>query len=250
MKTLKTPILIATLFVVLGCSDDVEKKGADFHAEIADKPWTANKVTVSAVPLGDRAEVKKLVAVAVDGSSIEISFELLGLTPTQLNSSFREQTANLSAFTGDYHSLDGVVIVNWTTSSETNVDHFELMRSYDNYYFESVSYIYGHGTTNSPNSYGAQSWVNTDANQVYFKLRVYDYNYEYHDSQTLMIKLKSGASFIDNFGRRFHGFDGNIHLTSYDSKGRTLSGNFSFKYIDANGQQHSVTDGHFERIAY
>jgi hypothetical protein len=250
MKTLKTPLLVATLFVVLGCSEDVEKKGADFHAQIADKSWTANKVTVSAVSSGDRAEVKKLVAIAVDGSSIEISFELLGLTPTQLNSSFREQTANLSAFTADYNTVDGVATVNWSTSSETNVDHFELMRSYDNYYFETVSYIYGHGTTNSPNSYGAQSWVNTDATFVYFKLRVYDYDYSYQDSQTLTIKLRSGASFTDEFGRRFHGYGGNIHLTSYDSKARTLSGNFSFKYLDANGQEHSVTDGHFERVAY
>jgi hypothetical protein len=249
MKTLKT-LLLFSLLTGLSCSDEVEKKGADFRAQIAGKPWTANRVAVSAALSGERAEVKQLTAFADDGSAIEVSFELLGLTPTQLNSSFREQTTNFTAFAGTYNSPTGTVTLNWTTSSEENVWYFDVLRSYDNFYFEAIDAVYGHGTTNSPNSYYWSTWVNTEANVVYFKLRVIDNINNNQYSPTVMIKLKSGASFVDEFGRRFHGYDGNIDLTSYDAKGRVLSGTFSFKYLDANGAERSVTNGHFDRVTY
>jgi hypothetical protein len=251
MKTLKTLFLAASCFFALSCSEEVEKKGADFHARIADKSWSANEITVEATPQGERSEVKKLVAKADDGSSINISFELLGLTPEDLSASFRERTANLTSFTGSYDSNNGIVFLNWQTSSEENVDYFIIERSYDNFNFQQVDYMYGHGTTNLPNSYDTYYPEYSDQPYVYYRLFITDYwQSDYSYSPVLKIGLKVGVTFTDRFGRRFEGSDGEVTLAQYDSKARVLSGEFHFKYTDEDGVQRSVTGGHFEGVTY
>lgn len=251
MKTLR-PSFISSFLIslaLLGCSEDIDKTGASFTAENSGKPWEAERVQAVAGMEDNDSHVIQLIAEHEDGSRVLLSFQTLGLTPQQRNANFRERTATFTSFTGEVN--DNYATVRWSTSSEQNVDYFEIQTSYDGFYFGSTEWVSGHWTTNSPNNYQSTFYISqSNADFLYVRLRVIDYISNDQFSEVLKLRLRAGVSFFDRTGQRHDGYDGTVNITNYDVANRYVSGTFQFKYKDSRGVEQKFSNGVFERVKF
>ncbi|MFZ1692663.1 MAG: T9SS type A sorting domain-containing protein [Flavobacteriales bacterium] len=81
---------------------------------------------------------------------------------------------------------NGVVRIDWTTASELNNDHYEVMRSRDGSVYESVDIVPGAGYSNAPLSYRTvdrQPWSGLS----YYKLRQFDTDGRWTDSHAVPV---------------------------------------------------------------
>ncbi len=247
MKTLIKPLMAAIVACLFGCSEDLDKPSYQFSALIGSQNWLAEEVVAEARVVEESSRIVTLTATHKDNSKIDISFELLGITPDNLSSSFRKKGAVISSFTGAVNN--GVVTLNWTTSSETDVQYFEVYRSYDNSWYDNVNWIWGNGTTNVSHDYVTNVSVSDFYDVAYFKLRVIDYMSNDY-SEVLQVKLKVGVSFTDASGQKLAGYDGRVTVTDYDLENKRVSGTFNFKYKTLNGNEKVVTNGVFTDVAF
>ena len=86
--------------------------------------------------------------------------------------------------------------VSWTTASELNNKGFVLLRSIDNYSFDSIGWITGNGTTASPHNYYFDDKNVEKGIIYYYKLKQVDYSNLYTFSRTVAAKLVS--SYLNN----------------------------------------------------
>ena len=91
----------------------------------------------------------------------------------------------LTLFDGKYS--DGSVLLEWTTSSETNNYGFEIQKRYDNTSFERIGFIQGSGTSSKGNNY---SFTDNDlqSDNIYYRLKQMDFNGTFKYSDVVMIK--------------------------------------------------------------
>lgn len=247
MKTLIKPLLAAIIACLFGCSEDLDTPSYQFSAQVGSQNWLAEEVVAKAKVVEESSRIVTLTATHKDNSKIEISFELLGITPNNLSSSFRKKGAVISSFTGSVNH--GVATLNWTTSSENNVQYFEVYQSYDNVWYNNVTWLWGSGTTDVSHDYVTNVSVSDAYDVAYFKVRVIDYMLnEYSD--VLQLKLKVGVSFTDALGQRLDGYDGSLIVTDYDLKNKLVSGTFNFKYKTLNGNEKIVTNGVFTDVSF
>ncbi len=78
----------------------------------------------------------------------------------------------LISFTSDCNNEN--VILNWTTASEINNDHFELEKSFDGENFEKIAIVKGNGTSTEQHYYEAND--KAVAQNVYYRLKQVDYD--------------------------------------------------------------------------
>jgi hypothetical protein len=214
---------------------------------VGTQKWIAEEVIAQAKLEEEVSEIVILRATHEDNSTIELSFELLGITPNNLSASFRKRGAVISSFYGSVNN--GVATLKWTTSSEENVQYFDVMRSYDNNWYDYMTWVPGNGTTSVSHNYEAQVPVSEFYDVAYFKLRIVDNMWNPY-SEVLQLKLKVGVSFTDAAGQKREGYDGSLVVTDYDLENKVVSGTFNFKYKTYNGVEKEVTNGVFRNIVF
>jgi hypothetical protein len=94
----------------------------------------------------------------------------------------------LLSFTGEV--VDQDVELSWTTASELNNAHFEILRSDDGQAWYKVGRVIGSGTTMIPRDYG---FLDSDppVGTNYYKLRQVDFDGAYEDSRTISVEVLS-----------------------------------------------------------
>lgn len=151
--------------------------------------WISQKVTsglpsfTSAAPLGIR--IYGFSASNVAGSlridSLRVYAHAFSTLPVELLS-----------FTGK--AVDEDVQLKWTTGSELDNDHFEIMRSDNGQAWSEIGRVPGSGTTTIPRNYSF-----TDSCPIlgtnYYKLRQVDVDGESEDSHTISVDVDEGEWF-------------------------------------------------------
>ncbi len=133
-----------------------------------------------------------------------------------------------------------VVNTAWATASEINNNYFDVERSSNNTYFESVGNVKGAGTSTT-----IQNYYLTDAHPLdgisYYRLRQVDYNGKYSYSPIVSVRFGNHLTDIHIYTNPA---DNVIHLETSFSQ----TGNVSFEIFDALGKSvmsetRSVTSG-------
>ena len=91
--------------------------------------------------------------------------------------------------------VDGSVMLNWKTATETNNLGFAIQRSLDGESFIDIGFVNGNGTTTEAKSY---SFIDTDlgiATNLYYRLRQIDYNGTVDYSSVINVEVKELISF-------------------------------------------------------
>lgn len=83
------------------------------------------------------------------------------------------------------------VKLDWATYSELNNDRFELERSYDTREVEFVSMLKGAGSSNEMNHYSYTDVLETEEEQVYYRLKQVDINGDTYFTDWISIDLES-----------------------------------------------------------
>ena len=131
--------------------------------------------------------------------------------------------AELSSFTAE--CFNASIDLNWTTLSETNIDHFQVEYSNDAVHFEVITSLSGAGYSTSPihYSYHHKEWTGSEH---YYRIKQVDFNGDYtyspiiantcsHATEHYMATMNNGTirlSHIDQLNK--------VHL--YDASGKLL----------------------------
>jgi hypothetical protein len=114
------------------------------------------------------------------------------ITPVELNSF----VANLRK---------GNVILQWSTSTETNNQGFEVQRKSGNTEFEKIGFFAGSGSTTEPKAY---SFVDKklDASKYTYRLKQIDFNGSFNYSNTIDVEINTPSTFSleQNFPNPFN----------------------------------------------
>lgn len=136
----------------------------------------------------------------------------------------------LVSFSADVN--DGVVELNWTTSTETNNRGFELQRSKGGE-FESVAFIEGNGTTTEVQTYSYHD-KNLIAGKYSYRLKQIDYDgsFEYSKAIEVEIPLASEYTLEQNYPNPFNpstqinfklASDAKVNLRVFDMLGQQVA---------------------------
>jgi photosystem II stability/assembly factor-like uncharacterized protein len=98
----------------------------------------------------------------------------------------------LIEFAGEYHSTQNVVELNWTTSSESNCDKFQLQKSIDGGIFNSIATIPCAGTTSVMHEYYYTD-LHPFNSKNYYRLKQLDYNGSESFSAVISVNVSSKA---------------------------------------------------------
>jgi hypothetical protein len=119
---------------------------------------------------------------------------LYGVTPVELTS-----------FTGKVDN--GIVILHWTTSTETNNDGFGVQRSEtgDQNGWENIGFVKGNGTTTVQKNYSFEDKNLSEGNYKYRLKQVdYDGSYKYSIEIEVKISLPEECSLSQNYPNPFN----------------------------------------------
>jgi hypothetical protein len=102
-----------------------------------------------------------------------VAFTAATFTPMVLSSTSAPLPVTLVSFNGN--CVAGFADLAWTTASETNNSHFNILRSDDGEAFHVVGTVHGKGTTSSVHDY---TFIDTKpvGNSTMYRLAQYDYN--------------------------------------------------------------------------
>ncbi len=88
-------------------------------------------------------------------------------------------------------------LVKWTTESELNNDYFIVERSDDGVHFAYRAKVTGNGTTSFSHAYEYNDALNTNAQVVYYRLKIVDNDGKFGFSKTIAIKLNGSLNVSD-----------------------------------------------------
>ncbi|HSD62450.1 MAG TPA: T9SS type A sorting domain-containing protein [Ignavibacteriaceae bacterium] len=108
----------------------------------------------------------------------------------------------LTSFTGK--TLNGQVILNWTTSTETNNRGFEIQRKIENSNWETIGFKEGRGTTTKPQLYSFAD-DNLQPGEYLYRLKQVDFDGNYKCSEVVKIEISvSKFSLSQNYPNPFN----------------------------------------------
>ena len=107
----------------------------------------------------------------------------------------------LTSFSAAF-AADGVTL-QWETSTETNNQGFEVLRSSDNQNFATVAFVKGHGTTTQKQNY---SYIdNTDlTGSIFYRLKQLDFGGNYKYSNTVEVTRAISYELNQNYPNPFN----------------------------------------------
>ncbi len=137
----------------------------------------------------------------------------------------------LSSFNA--YSVQGQVNVEWSTSTETNNNGFEIQKSVDGQNFATVGFVKGHGTSTQSHSY---SFVDKNVlnGTVSYRLKQLDFNgvSVYSDVVTVNVDAPASYQLSQNFPNPFNPttqisfalpVDAGVKITVFNSLGQEMS---------------------------
>jgi len=92
----------------------------------------------------------------------------------------------LTSFNGSF--FDGVVKLNWTTSTESNNYGFEIQKRYENSTFERIGFVEGNGSTSNRIQYSFLDG-NLLTGRVFYRLKQIDFNGSFEYSNEIMVEI-------------------------------------------------------------
>ncbi len=92
----------------------------------------------------------------------------------------------LTSFVGS--NIDGNIVLNWNTATETNNSGFEIQRSSDKINFSNIAFVPGFGTTTEPRSY---TYTDNSVNngKHFYRLKQIDFNGEFAYSDIVEVDI-------------------------------------------------------------
>jgi hypothetical protein len=109
----------------------------------------------------------------------------------------------LTSFTANV--VEGSVVLNWTTATETNNQGFEIQRSADELNFDNIGFVPGFGTTTEPKIY---SYTDQSVNSgvYYYRLKQIDFdgNFSYSEVVEVDVALPTEFSLEQNYPNPFN----------------------------------------------
>jgi hypothetical protein len=247
MKAIRTPLLFI-LLIFAACSDDNGKNESICTAVINGQDWEAKGFFFHTQDSAGGTELRTIIAYAADGSKISFFIPRLGLSPEKLTAEFRSKTTTIASFTVEPN--EHTVHILWQTTSETNLDRFEVERSLDGVNYTSIGTINSQGTPNVGYFYFFQTQdyiLNTT--YVYYRLKVVDDSGVAEYTDAIRAKLRFEVHYHDPDGTRRVGHNGKVLLTKFDKKNRVISGTFYFE-AKTSYDQIPVSDGVLKNVRY
>jgi|DeeseametaMP2100_FD_k123_49091_2 hypothetical protein len=178
-------------------------RGASATATVSTSGYAADATISYTVDIAGSATVEQSEAGGVltltasgSGSAVVTVTASDGTTAADpVTIQFDEQVpVELSAFAGE--AVEGHVVLNWATASQTNNAGFRVLRSTDQENFEVVSdLIAGAGTTDALVDYSFTDAIIPAAEQVYYVLEQIDLDGTIHRSNPIEVLL--GARFLN-----------------------------------------------------
>jgi hypothetical protein len=95
-------------------------------------------------------------------------------------------------------TTDNAVILNWSTSTETNNSGFEVQRSIDKKSFSTIGFIKGAGTTTNTQNYSYSDRSVQSGSEYYYRLKQVDLNGSYAYSTVVNVLFSAPVSFALN----------------------------------------------------
>jgi len=158
------------------------------------------------------------------------------------------------SFNAKVHSNTGArqdILLTWQTASENNNYGFEIERSFNLEFdsWETLGFVSGHGTTNSPNEYNFADETVTAAGTCHYRLKQIDTDGTFEYSNVIAVQIQQPLHFnlAQNYPNPFNptttiAFDlpeaGNVKLVLMNTLGEVV------KTI-AHGEYHA---GHYEVV--
>lgn len=103
------------------------------------------------------------------------------------------------------HSVENRIVLNWSTSTEVNNYGFELMRSTDGSYWDSIAFLKGNGNSNTIRHY---NYIDTPFGGLKFiyKLKQIDFDgeFKYYDPVEVTMEKISQISLEQNYPNPFN----------------------------------------------
>ncbi|MBL0340777.1 MAG: T9SS type A sorting domain-containing protein [Bacteroidetes bacterium] len=104
----------------------------------------------------------------------------------------------LLSFTGNHNAITNANDLKWTTASEINVSHFDVMKSNDSKYFSSIGQLNGAGNSSQIKNYVFYDRENTLGSNYYY-LNQIDFNGQSMPSNIIYIRNGDDANTIALF---------------------------------------------------
>jgi hypothetical protein len=138
----------------------------------------------------------------------------------------------LVSYTGALNSA-GQVVLDWTTSSESNNSHFTIERSTNGLTFTEIGRVAGRGTTSQMSDY-TFSDLSPESGTNYYRLKQTDYNgrTEYLGIVAIEVLKNSAGCVLSVFPNPCHG----ICTVNFSDCPNDNNGYITLQLIDANGQ--------------
>jgi hypothetical protein len=159
--------------------------------------------------------------------------------------------------------VNGVVVLSWSTSTETNNSGFEVERSIDNNVFSKIAFVPGFGTTTEPKSYD-YSDQSVNSGTYYYRLKQIDYDgtFNYSDVVEVNVSLPTDFALEQNYPNPFNPstsiqfslpVDANVTIGVYNLMGEkvadVVSSDYSAGTHKVNFDASSLSSGiYFYRI--
>jgi hypothetical protein len=125
------------------------------------------------------------------------------------------------------------MILNWSTSTETNNSGFDVERAQENGSFEKIGFVPGYGTSTELKNYSfCDNSINTG--KYYYRLKQIDYDGSFEYSKTVEIEIKTPGEYMlyQNYPNPFNPsttiefsipYTGFVNLEVYNSLGESVT---------------------------
>jgi len=238
MKTILS-VIIVVIVVMTSCK---KKPNAtipvnSMSAIINGANWSSNNITFDSAS----GVFAGFSGANIDTVDIQIPY-INFTTVTAAAYSFRPtdiSTVSFVHFTGN--QVSNLVILNWTTATEANEDHFDIERSTDGITYTVIGQVAAVGNSSSPTNYSFTDQLPVPGME-YYRIKAVDL------SSTYVYSITIGASVKEAFAYYNHnkGYNGTIQIASTDTTSHSIMGTFSFDCTDtALSQTVHVRNGQF-----
>lgn len=113
-------------------------------------------------------------------------------------------------------------LLKWTTSGELDNDRFEVERSTDGISFTKAGTVFGNGTTSEVKNYQFADPLVSNANIVYYRLRIVDLDNKATYSKIVALRL-NGLATLNNFTVYPNPFTSNVKMQINSTREETIT---------------------------
>ena len=124
----------------------------------------------------------------------------------------------------------GNAVLNWSTSSEINSDHFEIERSIDGINFSRTGIVAASGTSNTDKDYRYTDLIPAGVKAVYYRLKTVDI--DARASYSKIVVLYTGTAVVKSFTVYPNPFTDNVKIRISAEKENTAT----LRVVNASGQ--------------